>query len=154
MNNQETKAKISELARANCRIMGLDLWGVEYFPIPGGKKSIVRIYIDSDQGASVDQCAELSKNLSIVLDVEDIVPGSYNLEISSPGLDRIFFSPSQMTRFISQKVRISLKQARQGRKNYAGILHNVEGEKIIVESDSNDKWSFDWEEIDKARLLG
>ncbi len=154
MKSQETKEKISELARTNCRIMGLELWGIEYFHGPGGKKSIVRIYIDSDQGVSVDQCAELSRNLSIVFDVEDIVPGTYTLEVSSPGLSRVFFSPSQMMGFTGQKVRISLKHPLQGRKNFSGSLKKIDGQRIHVESDSCEKWSFDWDDIDKAKLAG
>ncbi|MFP4084741.1 MAG: ribosome maturation factor RimP [Desulfonatronovibrio sp.] len=154
MKNQDARARIVELARTNCRIMGVELWGVEYFPGPGGKKGIVRIYIDSDQGVSIDQCAELSRNISIVLDVEDIVPGAYTLEVSSPGLDRIFFSPSQMEHFIGQKVKISLKQPRGKRKNFSGFLNSVDGQKIYIESDSHEKWEFDWEEIDKAKLDG
>ncbi len=154
MKNQDIKTKISELATINCRIMGVDLWGVEFFPGPGGKKSIVRIFIDSDQGVSIDQCAELSKNLSVVLDVEDIVPGSYTLEVSSPGVNRIFFSPSQASDFINQKIKISLKHPKQGRRNFSGTLRSVAGEMIIVESDSHEEWKFDWEEIDKARLVG
>ena len=154
MMNQETKAKISELARTNCRIMGLEMWGVEYFHGPGGKKSIVRIYIDSDQGVTIDQCAELSRNLSIVLDVEDIIPGTYTLEVSSPGLNRKFFSPSQLKGFTGQRVRISLKESRYGRKNFSGAIHGVDGENIVVRSDSDEEWSFDWDEIDKANLAG
>jgi ribosome maturation factor RimP len=154
MKNLETKAAISELARTNCRIMGLELWGVDYFPGPGGKKSIVRIYIDSDQGVGIAQCAELSRNLSVVFDVEDIVPGSYTLEVSSPGLDRKFFSPSQMMRFTGQKIRISLKEALQGRKKFSGSLERVEDSKIVVRSDSDEEWNFDWDKIDKANLAG
>ena len=154
MMNQETKAKIAELARTNCQIMGLELWGVEYFHGPGGKKSIVRVFIDSDQGVSIDQCAELSRNLSVVLDVEDIIPGTYTLEVSSPGLNRKFFNPLQMEGFTGQKVRISLKEALQGRKNFTGTLRGVDGKNIIVRSDSNEEWSFDWDEIDKANLAG
>ncbi|MFO7727458.1 MAG: ribosome maturation factor RimP [Desulfonatronovibrio sp.] len=154
MKSQEARARIIELARTNCRIMGVELWGVEYFPGPGGKKGIVRIYIDADQGVSIDQCAELSRNISVVLDVEDIVPGAYALEVSSPGLDRIFFSPSQMKNFISQKIKLSLNQPRGKRKNFSGILQSVDGQKIHVESDSHEKWEFDWEEIEKAKLDG
>lgn len=154
MNNLEVKASIAELARTNCRIMGLELWGVDYFPGPGGKKSIVRIFIDSDQGVSIDQCAELSRHLGVVLDVEDIIPGSYTLEVSSPGLDRKFFSPSQMNQYTGHKIKISLREALQGRKNFSGTLEKVEQNTIIVSSDSGNEWSFDWDTIEKANLAG
>ena len=153
MSAQETRTRLSELAKTSCRIQGVELWGLEYFPGPGGKKGIVRIYIDSEDGVSIEQCAELSRNLSVVLDVEDIIPGAYALEVSSPGLNRLFFSPAQMEGFAGHKVKVSLRQARQGRKNFSGILHKVEGSKIFVNSDSQDHWSFDWEDIDKARLV-
>jgi ribosome maturation factor RimP len=154
MNNQDIKASVAELARTNCRIMGLELWGMDYFPGPGGKKSIVRIFIDSDQGVSIDQCAELSRNLSVVLDVEDVIPGSYTLEVSSPGIDRKFFSPSQMDKFTGHKVKICLREALQGRKKFSGTLEKVEQNIVVVSSDSGKEWNFDWDTIEKANLAG
>ncbi|WP_035244161.1 ribosome maturation factor RimP [Desulfonatronovibrio hydrogenovorans] len=153
-NHQETKEKIIQLAETNSRILGLELWGVEYFPGPGGKKGIVRIFVDSDQGVSIDECAELSRQISVVLDVEDIVPGSYTLEVSSPGIDRIFFHPFQMEKFIGQKLKVTLNQPRQGRKNYSGSLIKVEKNRLVIQSESGDSWDFDWDDAEKIRLTG
>lgn len=153
MSKQDSKTKISEIAQTNCQIMGIDLWGVEYFPGPGGKKGIVRIYIDSEQGVNIDQCAELSRQLSVVFDVEDIIPGSYALEVSSPGIDRLFFRLDQLSGYIGQKLKISLKTPHDGRKKFTGILSKIQGETLIVEHDSQ-QMGFDWNQIDKARLVG
>ncbi len=150
---QQTEARLWDLALTSCRIMGIELWGMEFFPGPGGKKGILRIYIDSQHGVSVEQCAELSRNLSVVLDVEDIVPGSYTLEVSSPGLDRIFFNPAQMKKFVGNKVKLTLKQPRGGRKNFTADLLKIEGERVVLDSKTPEKWSFEWSEIDKAKLV-
>ncbi len=153
MSNQDTKSRISEIAQTNCQIMGLDLWGIEYFPGPGGKKGIVRIYIDSEQGVNIDQCADLSRQLSVVFDVEDVIPGSYSLEVSSPGLDRLFFRPDQLSKYKNQKLKISLKKPLDGRKKFTGTLSKVQQETITINHDSQ-QLEFDWDQIDKARLVG
>ncbi|MFN2266699.1 MAG: ribosome maturation factor RimP [Desulfonatronovibrio sp.] len=153
MSKQDTKNTVSEIVQTNCQIMGLELWGIEYFPGPGGKKGIVRIYIDSEQGVNIDQCAELSRQLSVVFDVEDIIPGSYSLEVSSPGLDRLFFRLDQLVKYIGQKLKISLKKPLDGRKKFTGILSSVQQETVVIEHDSQ-QLEFDWNQIDKARLVG
>ncbi len=153
MEYQEIKARIQELVRTNCKIMGVTPWGLEFAPGAGKKRGVLRIYIDAPGGVSVEQCAELSRQLSVVLDVEDIIPGAYNLEVSSPGLYRSFFEPQQMQDYTGEKVKIALKQAKQGRKNFTGTLHEVRDQVISIRSqDSEDIWSFDWDEINKAKL--
>ena len=66
--------------------VGMELWGIEY--LSQGKHSILRVYIDSEDGVTIDNCEAASHQVSGVLDVEDPINGEYNLEVSSPGMDR------------------------------------------------------------------
>ncbi len=153
MDRDQARQRISLLAATACRAMGLELWGMDYAPGPGGKKGILRIYIDSSQGVSVDQCAEISRQLSVALDVENIVPGSYTLEVSSPGLDRVFFTPDQLKAFTDHEIKITLKEPRDGRKNYSGILKEIsDDDQLVVQGPQEAGWTFSWGEIKKARL--
>jgi len=116
---------IAQLVSPLAAGMGLSLWGLE---ISFGSRSVVRIYVEKDrpetlgelpelavdgaenspQGISIDECAELSRLIALTLDVEDSIPGSYVLEVSSPGLDRTFFTEAQLVGAVGQTVEISL----------------------------------------------
>ncbi len=76
--------------------MGLRVWGVEY--LGQGKHSVLRVYIDRDDGVTIDDCESVSKQVSELLDVEDALTASYTLEVSSPGMDRLLFKPEQYAR--------------------------------------------------------
>jgi ribosome maturation factor RimP len=146
------KEKITQLVKPQCQLSGLSLWGIEFAPGAGKKRGLLRIYVDAPQGVNVDQCARLSRELSVILDVEDIIPGPYNLEISSPGLDRIFFSPEQLTGYIGQKLKVKLTNPIDRRKNFSGTLQEVKGSTFTIISDSGEKWQFDFVDTQKVQL--
>ena len=87
-----------------------------------GKDSILRIFIDSDQGITVDDCARVSHQVSGILDVEDPIQGEYSLEVSSPGLDRPLFYLPQYENYLGRSVHIRLAVADNNRKNFTGVL--------------------------------
>lgn len=117
--------------------MGYQLWGIEY--LPNRKNSILRVYIDSAEGIDVDDCAAVSRQVSGLLDVEDPIPGEYNLEVSSPGLDRLLFTADQYDQYIGCLVRVKLNTPVEGRKNFKGKLIAVEGEQITIELNDGDE---------------
>ena len=87
---------ITRLAEPLATSMGLLLWGVEMLP---GGKSVVRVFVESveaGQGVDIEQCAALSRLLGLSLEVEDCIPGAYVLEVSSPGLERRYFTAGQL----------------------------------------------------------
>ena len=98
---------------------GLELVDIEYRREPRGK--ILRIYIDREGGVTIGDCTTISRELGTLLDVYDVVPGPYNLEVSSPGLDRPLKKPRDFERFKGKKVRIKTKSDIQNTK-----LFNVE----------------------------
>ena len=98
---------LADIAAPLAASIGLELWGIE---IAFGGRSLVRVFVEGENGASIDQCAELSRLLSLSLDVEDIIPTAYVLEVSSPGLERTFFTESQLARAVGKIVDITLHE--------------------------------------------
>ena len=142
--------RLRELIRPIAEAFQKTLWGIEVIPL--GKSSIVRVYIDSSNGVNVDDCANVSRQISSMLDVESFLPGGYVLEVSSPGLDRRLFEISQYSAYIGGKVRISLKVPFEGRKNYLGVLTKVEENDVVIES-GEEEFTFPFEIIEKGHLV-
>ncbi len=172
--------RLRALAEPLAQSMGLTLWGIELASVPG--RSVVRVYVDvapasgdpsgvpaspeaasadaeaarplaeTPRGVDVEQCARLSRALSVALDVEDFMPGAYALEVSSPGLDRPFFTPAQAADHAGQTVEVRLHEPREGRKNFKGVLQHVRGDVLTVEVDGREE-SFVWDAVKKARLV-
>lgn len=116
--------------------MGFELVGIEY--MQQNSTGLLRVYIDKDQGIVLDDCQAVSHQLSGVLDVEDPIAGNYNLEISSPGLDRPLFKASDYQRFAGNTVKVKLARAQDGRKNYKGILQGIENDEVILDMDGHE----------------
>jgi ribosome maturation factor RimP len=112
---------------------GLELWELEYSPRSNG--GLLRIYIDSPRGITVDDCADVSHAVSDALDAADPIPGYYTLEVSSPGLDRVLRTHDHFARFAGEDVRVEMKTAVGGRKRFGGPLLQVEQDRITVEVD-------------------
>ncbi|MEX2499273.1 MAG: ribosome maturation factor RimP [Wenzhouxiangellaceae bacterium] len=98
---------LSRLIRPAIEAMGFEFVGLEYLSNP--KNRLVRIYIDREpEGISVDDCAEVSHEVSAVLDVEDPVSGHYSLEVSSPGVERPLFEPAHYRKFVGDRATVHL----------------------------------------------
>ena len=127
MNQSPLAAAITDLAAPLAASLGLELWGVE---LAFSGRGLVRVFVESENGVSVDQCAELSRLLGLSLDVEDLIPGAYVLEVSSPGLERTFFTEAQLARAVGQRVEITLHEpqpAWPGRRKFRGLLQGPPG---------------------------
>lgn len=127
-----------------------DFWGIEY--IAQGKHSVLRVFIDSENGIDVDDCASVSRQLSSVLDVEDPITSEYSLEVSSPGMDRPLFKLEQYEKFVGHQVQLRLRVPFDGRRKFAGLLKGVENEEVVVEVD-NEEYLLPIEAIDKANVV-
>jgi len=148
---QKSSKAIRDLVRGVVEPMGYELVGVQYLTgQPGG--NVLRVYIDKEEGVQLDDCTVVSHQLSGVLDVEDPIPGNYNLEISSPGLDRPLFTPEHYQRYIGQQVNIKLDPSIGGRRKYKGTLMGIEDGTVEVEVDG-EVYSLDLDDIRDARLV-
>jgi ribosome maturation factor RimP len=94
---------------------------------------VLRIYLDREGGVSLDDCAGISHEVGAVLEVKDLIPSSYTLEVSSPGLTRPLKRPEDFNKFRNQMVKIKLYEPLDGRKNFKGILLGLEGDRVRVE---------------------
>ncbi len=112
--------------------MGYELVGVEFFP-RSARSSLLRVYIDHERGITLDDCTAVSHQLSGCLDVEDPLPGHYDLEVSSPGLDRLLFTVEQIQRFRGHKARVKLATKLAGRRNFEGVLGEVRAERLELD---------------------
>lgn len=141
--------QLTTILKQPIEAMGFELIGIEYIR---SRNSVLRIYIDHANGVNVDDCMEVSGQVSALLDVEDPISSAYNLEISSPGLDRPLFTLEQYQRFISEKIVIQLRIAVANRRKWEGIIKAVNGEMIVLEIDNKDE-TFAFTNIQKANIV-
>jgi len=128
--------RLTEMLEPAVEAAGFELVGIEY--IRAGKHSTLRIYIDHQDGIDVDDCVEVSRQCSAVLDVEDPITNEYNLEVSSPGLDRPLFKPHHYEERIGEIISLQLVMPSNGRRNFKGEVISVEGEMITVKVDGQE----------------
>ena len=148
MYKQNTK--IVELVNPVVTAMGYELWGVEY--LPQGRFSLLRIYIDKEGGITLTDCEQVSRQVTGVLDVADPIQGAYNLEVSSPGLDRPLFSLAQFARYIGSEVRLVLSAKLDGRRKFTGRITGTDPDHVQLEVEGN-AITVPADAIDSARLV-
>lgn len=130
--------------------LGFVFWGIEY--MGQGKFSTLRIFIDSPNGIDVENCAEVSRQVSAVMDVEDPITSEYTLEVSSPGVDRLLFTQEQFLAYAGEKVQIKLRAPFDGRRNFKGQIKGVEEGDVVVQVDQ-DEFLLPIDLIDKAQVI-
>lgn len=147
----EPHGRLGELAASVTGGLGYELVGIEFRP--GRTRSLLRLYIDAADGVGLEDCARVSRQLGAALDVEDVLPGAYTLEVSSPGLDRPLFTPAHYRRFVGAEVRVHLRAMdAAGRRRLLGRLLAADerGIRLAVEGSEID---LPFERIDRARLV-
>jgi len=118
----------------------------------GGGSGVIRVFIDQPEGVDLDDCEKVSLAVSALLDVEDPLPGHYNLEVSSPGLDRKLTKCEHFQRFSGEMVKVKMRFPIGGRKRFRGTLVSSNDENIVVEVDG-ESYSLPIATIDTARLV-
>ncbi|HET8790400.1 MAG TPA: ribosome maturation factor RimP [Modicisalibacter sp.] len=143
-------AVLSALIEPVVAAMGFELWGIEQ--MAQGKHSRLVVYIDSPDGITVDHCADVSRQISGILDVEDPIPGQYQLEVSSPGMDRPLFTLDQFERYKGSTVALRLNAPFDGRRKFKGLLAGIDGDEVLLHLDG-EEYCFPIDGIDKARVI-
>jgi ribosome maturation factor RimP len=141
--------QLEQLIEPAVRALGYELVGVEY--MPQGRHSLLRIYIDSPHGIGLEDCEKVSHQVSGVLDVEDPIHGHYDLEVSSPGLDRPLFSPEHFVKHAGSMVKIRLQTPVNGQRNFTGVLQGMRGTDVVIVSEGVEVL-LPYSAIAKARL--
>lgn len=116
-----------------------------------GRRGLLRLFIDREPGVTLADCERVSEQLGAFLDVEDPLPGSYVLEVSSPGADRRLRTLAHFERFKGAQAKVELKDAREGRRRFTGRLAGVEAGAVLVEVEG-DLWRVQVSDIAAARL--
>ncbi len=118
-----------------------------------GASRLLRVVIDKPDGVSLHDCELVSRQLGAILDVEELVPGGrYQLEVSSPGLERKLFRPKDFERFTGQQIKVTLNVPRDGRKTFEGVLAQFSGDRVELAMASGGTLSFTLQEISRANL--
>lgn len=142
--------RIIELASPVAEGFGLELVDVAFTSEFG--RRILRICIDKPGGVTVEDCEKMSRELSTVLDVEDPIPQNYNLEVSSPGLDRPLKTEKDFVRFTGKRARIRAKEPVDGRRNFKAAIDSVSNGEVCVTDFDGRKFTIAISNIDRAKL--
>ncbi|NBC47893.1 MAG: ribosome maturation factor RimP [Gammaproteobacteria bacterium] len=118
---RQANDRLTALVRTAVEPMGYDMLGVEHVSA-GSAQAVLRVYIDHADGITIEDCETVSRQLSGVLDVEDPISGQYDLEVSSPGLDRPLFTLEQVLRHRGSRARVRLDRKLEGRRNFEGEI--------------------------------
>ena len=145
-----TGDELTRLVQPTIEQLGYELWDLE--AKLGGKGGVIRVYIDQPGGIGLEDCEKVSLAISALLDVEDPLPGQYNLEVSSPGLDRKLSKVEHFQRFTGETLKVSMRFPIEGRKRFRGPLVSSDDENIVVEVDG-DSHSLPIATIDTARIV-
>lgn len=138
------------------------LWGVEF--VPQGRKSLLRIFIESlpeeqAQGkqVTIEDCAAVNHQVSGVLEVHDPIAGEYILEVSSPGIDRAFFSEAQMRQYMGEMINLRLINAigagKEKRRKISGTLESMSDKTLSLTTPEGESVTIELANIDKANLI-
>lgn len=144
--------RISEIVERVTARENIELVHVE---VAGGRNPILRIFIDKPGGVTIEDCALVSNSVSLILDVEDPIPGQYMLEVASPGLDRGLYKESDYERFAGLPAHVKLSEAINGQRNFHGKLIGLdrEGETTaILEDEAGNKHRLPLAIIAKANV--
>ncbi len=150
MGQTVDKEKLIALLEPPLRALGYELADLDAH---AGRNGLLRIYIDRvPGGVTLEDCERVSNQISAFLDVEDPQPGSYVLEVSSPGLDRRLRTLEQFERFTGEPVRVELKRLHEGKRRLKGEIAGVAENAVLVAAEGR-TWRFELGDIAEARLV-
>jgi ribosome maturation factor RimP len=142
---------VTQLAEEITKSNNFELVHIEL--VQDGKNFVLRLYLDKEGGITIEDCKLISRQMSYELDVEDLIPHAYTLEVSSPGIDRIMGKIDDYQKFAGEEIVIRLKQAFENRKKYRGKLIGItdDNANVIVQVD-NKEYIIPYSLVKKANL--
>ncbi|SEK20030.1 ribosome maturation factor RimP [Ectothiorhodospira marina] len=149
---RQDSLELTRLIRPVVEGLGYELWGLEYRV--QRTSAFLRIFIDGQEGITLDDCAAVSDQVSGVLDVEDPIPVPYRLEVSSPGMDRPLFESAHYRRYPGARVRVRTSWPIEGQRNFKGVIESVEDEAVVLALDDGEgAVRIPLESVSRARLV-
>ncbi|PHQ79923.1 MAG: ribosome maturation factor RimP [Coxiella sp. (in: Bacteria)] len=143
--------KLVDIITPAIEALGLELWGCEL--LRHAKKTELWVYVEGKNGITLGECARVSRQVSAVLDVEDPISSAYQLQVSSPGMDRILFKPEQYQRYLNTKLKVRMRVALDGKRNFNGVLVAADAEKITMQCGQDDEVQLQFNQIEKAQVV-
>ncbi len=143
--------ELTALLQGTVEPLGYELAGVQLAQ-PDRGAAVLRVFIDKADGITLEDCEAVSRQISGLLDVEDPISGHYDLEVSSPGLDRPLFTAEQLQRFTGERARVRLDAKLDERRRFDGVLRGVDAGRLHIEVEGN-VYALPLEMIDSARLV-
>ncbi len=144
------RSELRGVLEATLAALGFELVHAEL--AGSSRHPVLRVYMDSPAGVTVDDCARVSSQLGAVLDVEDRIDGPYTLEVSSPGLDRPLVTRADFKRFAGETIKVKMRQPLAGQRNFKGCLVGISGDHVVLDVE-NKKLDLVFDDIEKARLV-
>lgn len=129
---------------------GLEL--VHWEAVGPSQKSVLRVYIDKPGGVNHGDCEVVSNQLGVLLDLEDLISSSYTLEVSSPGIERGLYRPSDYQRFAGKRIRLKTAEPVNGQRNFRGKLLGIADGVVELEADGAGPLQIPYENIVKANI--
>ncbi len=148
MTNLEKK--IEELVEPEIEKLGLELYDVEY--VKEGKEYYLRIYIDSENGVSIDDCEKVTNVLNDILDKADYIKEQYYLEVSSAGVEKVLKYDKHFEKNLGKKIEVNLYTKFENKKQYVGTLERYNENEIVILTD-DEEISFDKKNVANVKLV-
>jgi ribosome maturation factor RimP len=142
--------KLNELIQPLVEDLGYEFIGLEYNNNP--KNSVLRIYIDKDDGIAIEDCEVVSREAAALLDVKDPIRSRYNLEVSSPGLERPLFTSAHYLEFVGQVAKVTLFAPQDGRRKFSGPILGADEASVSINQDGTEV-ALNLDNIVKAKLV-
>jgi len=149
MEKEEMRKKLIDLIEPMVESRGFELVELEYVP---GRNGRLRLYIDRQGGVTLDHCELINIAVSDLLDYHDPISHSYNLEVSSPGVERPLNKKEHFQRFEGEKVKVKTREMLKGRRNFSGTLQSTGEDFIVVKLEEGELAEIPLAEIARAHL--
>ena len=149
MRLRAIEQRVHGIISSSVEALGYELWGVEYNP--RGRGSTLRVFIDSLAGISLDDCVTVSRQVSALLDVEDPIFEEYELEVSSPGVDRRLFNREQYSAFTGEQLHLLLRTPFKGKRKHVGLLSEVLSNEIVLQVEDGE-YRIPFDILEKVRV--
>ena len=148
--NDEIVESVRNLALPILEESGLELVDIEYLREPNGW--VVRLFIEKEDGITLQECTAVSRELGYLMEVKEVIDHPYNLEVSSPGLDRPLKTEKDFQRFSGKKATIKTAEPLDGRRNFKGTICSFENGAVTL-AHEGESWTIPLEAIAKAKLI-
>lgn len=148
--NREIEKRVEKIIEPYIKEMGVELYGVKFFSTPAGQ--VLRVYIDRQGGVDLETCEEISLKVSPLLDLEDPIPYSYYLEVSSPGIERPLLKRKHFYRYRGKRISLKTIEPVENRRSFIGEIKEAKPNFFVINCDERE-YEIEYKNVRKANLV-